>query len=34
VAIVDKNGFIWSKGENNTSMSVEKLGPIDKKHYR
>lgn len=30
VAIVDKNGFIWSKGENNNSVSVEELGPIDK----
>jgi nickel-type superoxide dismutase maturation protease len=30
VAMVDKNGFIWSRGENNGSLSVEQLGPVDK----
>ena len=30
VALVDKNGFIWSKGENNQSLPVEKLGPVSK----
>lgn len=30
VAMVDKNGFLWSKGENNTSLSVEQLGPVYK----
>lgn len=30
VAIVDKNGFIWSKGENIESVSVEEIGPVDK----
>jgi phage repressor protein C with HTH and peptisase S24 domain len=28
VALVDHHGFIWVKGENNQSMSVEQLGPI------
>ncbi len=27
VALIDKNGFIWSKGENIQSVSVEELGP-------
>ncbi|WP_268892412.1 nickel-type superoxide dismutase maturation protease [Colwellia sp. 20A7] len=31
VAIIDKNNLIWCKGENATSMSVEKLGPVSKK---
>ncbi len=30
VAAVDNNGLIWSKGENATSMSVEKIGPVNK----
>ncbi|GHE96021.1 hypothetical protein GCM10011501_27050 [Thalassotalea profundi] len=30
VAIVDRNGFIWSKGESFNSLSVEELGPVDK----
>jgi len=30
VAIVDKNGFVWSKGENKDSLSVEQLGPVYK----
>lgn len=30
VAIVDHNGFIWSKGENKNSVSVEQLGPVSK----
>lgn len=29
VALVDHHGFIWVKGENMQSMSVEQLGPID-----
>lgn len=28
VALVDHHGFIWVKGENNQSMSIEQLGPI------
>ncbi len=31
VAMVDRNGFIWTKGENKESLSVEKLGPVDKR---
>lgn len=31
VAIVDKNNLIWCKGENSSSISVEKLGPVSKK---
>jgi nickel-type superoxide dismutase maturation protease len=31
VAIVDKNNLIWCKGENPSSIAVEKLGPISKK---
>ena len=30
VAFVDQNGFIWSKGENQDSISVEQLGPVNK----
>ena len=30
VALVDKSGFIWSKGENLTSLPVEQIGPVDK----
>lgn len=30
VALIDRNGFIWSKGENAASVSVEQLGPVDK----
>lgn len=30
VAIVDKNGFIWSRGENEKSITVEQIGPVDK----
>ena len=30
VAMVDKNGFIWIRGENDDSISVEQMGPIDK----
>ena len=30
VAMIDKSGFIWSKGENVESVSVEQLGPVDK----
>ena len=28
VALVDHHGFIWVKGENTQSISVEQLGPI------
>lgn len=28
VALVDHHGFLWVKGENRHSMSVEQLGPI------
>lgn len=28
VALVDHHGFIWVKGENSQSISVEQLGPI------
>lgn len=28
VALVDHHGFIWVKGENSGSISVEQLGPI------
>ena len=30
VALVDRNGFIWSKGENTHSIPVEQLGPVNK----
>ncbi|MBU2870593.1 nickel-type superoxide dismutase maturation protease [Colwellia sp. E2M01] len=30
VAMVDKNGFVWSRGGNNNSLSVEQLGPVYK----
>ncbi|MCH2057821.1 MAG: S24/S26 family peptidase [Thalassotalea sp.] len=30
VACVDKNGLIWSKGENMESLPVEQLGPVSK----
>ncbi|TYK66864.1 S24 family peptidase [Colwellia echini] len=30
VAMVDKNGFVWSRGANNNSLSVEQLGPVYK----
>ncbi|MGL1956040.1 MAG: nickel-type superoxide dismutase maturation protease [Colwellia sp.] len=31
IALVDKNHLIWCKGENASSISVEKLGPVSKK---
>ncbi|MBL0711412.1 MAG: nickel-type superoxide dismutase maturation protease [Colwellia sp.] len=31
VAIIDRNHLIWCKGENPSSISVEKLGPVNKK---
>jgi hypothetical protein len=31
VAIVDKNNLIWCKGENPSSIAVERLGPVSKK---
>lgn len=30
VALIDKYGFIWSKGENPSSLTVERIGPVDK----
>lgn len=30
VAVVDRNGFVWSKGENHESLPVEKLGPVNR----
>lgn len=30
VALIDRYGFIWSKGENASSLSVERIGPVDK----
>lgn len=30
VAVVDNNGFIWSKGENDGSLTVEQIGPVNK----
>ena len=30
VAIIDRNGFIWSKGENPLSMPIEKIGPVSR----
>jgi nickel-type superoxide dismutase maturation protease len=30
VALVDHHGFIWLKGENEHSISVEQMGPIGK----
>ncbi len=30
VALIDRYGFIWSKGENSSSMTVERIGPVDK----
>lgn len=31
VAVIDRNGLIWCKGENSNSISVEQLGPASKK---
>jgi len=31
VALVDRNGLIWCKGENLSSLSVEEIGPVSKK---
>lgn len=30
VAVIDKNNLVWCKGENSSSISVEKLGPVNK----
>lgn len=30
VAIIDPYGFIWSRGENPSSLTVERIGPVDK----
>lgn len=30
VALIDRYGFIWSKGENASSLTVERIGPVDK----
>ena len=31
VTVIDKYGFIWSKGENQAFESIEKIGPVNKK---
>lgn len=31
VALIDRNDLIWCKGENLSSISVEVLGPVNKK---
>jgi nickel-type superoxide dismutase maturation protease len=31
VAVIDKCGFIWSRGENKKSIAVEKIGPVEKR---
>lgn len=31
VALIDRNGLIWCKGENLSSLSVEEIGPVSKK---
>lgn len=31
IAVIDKNGFIWGRGENTKSLPIEQLGPINKK---
>jgi len=31
VALVDHHGFIWVKGENRKSLSVEQIGPVSRK---
>ncbi len=31
IAFIDKNHLIWCKGENSSSISIEKLGPVSKK---
>ena len=30
VALIDSNGFIWCKGENLSSLSVEEIGPVSR----
>ena len=30
VALIDKNGLIWCKGENASSIRVEELGPVNR----
>ena len=30
IAAIHHNGFIWSKGENDQSVSIEQLGPVSK----
>jgi len=30
VALIDSNGFIWCKGENLSSISVEEIGPVSR----
>ncbi|MBL4899876.1 MAG: nickel-type superoxide dismutase maturation protease [Colwellia sp.] len=31
VALIDRNGLIWCKGENLASITVEVLGPVNRK---
>ncbi len=30
IAVIDKNGFIWGRSENNASLPIEQLGPVNK----
>lgn len=30
IAIIDRNGLIWSRGENEQSLPIEQLGPVNK----
>jgi len=31
VAVVDKNGFVWSRGESKGSITIEEIGPVEKR---
>jgi len=31
IALIDKNDLVWCKGENLSSITVEKLGPVNKR---
>lgn len=31
IALIDRNGLVWCKGENLSSIAVEVLGPVNKK---
>ena len=30
IAAIDHNGLVWSKGENENSVSIEQIGPVSK----